>query len=90
MKLLRWLTLLPGRRVMVYLINGTMHTGRVHDIGWRSVVLSYYVHRHYPGRKPKLVRGGVVVRARADEGLSWCRGWKGPAVAALRVAIALR
>lgn len=87
MKLLRWLALLPGRKVTVYLIDGSVRRGRVWTIERRNVVLRLpkecseaFCNDHGPTQ---------CVRERSSEGVSWCRGWSGPAVDALQVALAL-
>lgn len=93
MRLLRWLALLPGRKVTVYLINGETVTGRVRGIERRAVLMR--VRRTVPSGpcragEPCSHNRGIVVRERSSEGVSWCRGWAGPAVDALQVALALR
>jgi hypothetical protein len=97
-RLLSFLALVPGRKTVVVDAYGRLWRGRVRHVGVSWVGLSLdasleprswdelYVLRSLRGTTD----GGVAVRSRADEGLSWCRGWIGPEVDALRVAGALR
>lgn len=87
-RLLRWLALVPGRRVTVYLINGEIRQGRVWHVETTAVVFRLpqecsekFCNHHGPAH---------VVRSRHDEGISWARGYGGPAVNALRTALTLR
>lgn len=87
-RLLRWLALVPGRRAVVYLINGEIRRGRVWYVGTTVVTFRLsqgcsetFCNQHGPAH---------VVRSRRNEGISWVRGHKGPAVNALRTALALR
>jgi hypothetical protein len=93
-RLLRYLALVPFRKVTVYLINGELVEGRVQSAwaGSAIVVLSWRQWSPMRALLGYLVRieTGAVVRARSDEGISWCRGWRGPAVEALKTVLALR
>lgn len=96
-KLGRWLALVPGRKALVVLANGAVVEGWVKWAGWRVVEISY-VHFVLYRMYGDSVRGfywsrevttGDCVRARADEGTSWCRARTGPVADALRAVYAL-
>lgn len=83
-----WISLVPGRRVTIYLINGEVVTGRVTGVGVRNVTMGFAWRRAYVGWAA--VEQDAVVRSRTDEGTSWCRGWRGQAADAFRAVVALR
>jgi hypothetical protein len=89
---LSFLALVPGRKIVVVDAHGCLWRGRVvtRGIAWVGLTLDENVEpvrdRLSCGFR---TNGGTAVRSLADEGLSWCRGWSGPEVDALRVAGAL-
>lgn len=104
-RLLSRLTLVPGRKTLVVDAYGRIWRGCVafslFDV-FKPFVLLRMTHPLEPApavelcacasyRYAKCVyHNGVAVRSYADEGLSWCRGWTGPAADALHVSTALR
>ena len=86
-RLFAYIALVPFRKVTVGLINDEIVRGRVRSawVGSRIVVLRYRC-----GDEWCLDHGGDVVRSRHDEGVSWCRGWRGRDVDALLAGWALR
>ena len=90
-RLLAWISLVPGRKVTVWMIDGTVRRGRVRFPERRAVLLG--VERRADDLEPEFLlppRWTATVRSRTDEGVSWVRGWTGPAADALRAAVALR
>ena len=93
-RLFAYIALVPFRKVTVGRINDEIVRGRVRSawVGSRIVVLSYMDRRFdpLPLRMPTEQSNGAVVRSRHDEGVSWCRGWRGRDVDALLAGWALR
>lgn len=86
---IRRLLALALRRAMVVDSGGHIWYGRmVLSIDDPLRVVHIRMLRRYTGG-PCSTTESVAVRSRADEGLSWCRGWSGAAAEALHVAAAL-
>jgi hypothetical protein len=92
-RLFAYIALVPGRRVTIGLINDEIVTGRVRSVwGNRAVVLSYRAPTGWIRLRDltRSVESHAVVRSRIDEGVSWCRGWRGRDVDAFLAGWALR
>lgn len=91
-RIFAYIALVPGRRVTIGLINGEIVTGRVRSVWVGSQIVWLRFKHKYADLDLGTMQPytSAVIRSRHDEGVSWCRGWRGRDVDALLAGWALR